>query len=207
MTFKTIKEVAVYYDVICTDAVYANARNGTGTLDATQSGTHVFVSNSYNTFSEEYTCGQAFCEFDLSEIPYGSTVFDAGFIGNKQMGAWPSLVPGDDVRLVEPNTYNGGVPLTTDFEAGGSLPLIVLARLQWPQNNGDVQFDVPFPNDFRAAVERNCGGTFPLMLYHDGQKDATVPTGDDFWAFNDNIQTWRLEVTWHPPAVYHGLQM
>lgn len=158
--------------VFCSDASYANAREGTGSLTAS-TGVTAAVAGQWNTASPR--CYEAFFSFDTSSVDVGTpTTVELGLTLSATSPA--SL----DIGVAEKGSAIAGD--TSDFIAGSSLAgLDQFGTYSFASDSGDITISGP------ADVARSTD--YALVVYGQDQSDNSAPTGTDFVTFYTSEQT------------------
>lgn len=166
------------------DAVYANARAGTGTVTAFPNlAPRVGQETSYNVY-------QGFLSFDTLGIRNSSSTFLEGF---------GSTNNSTTDFTIEARLYDWGSTLVAaDFVPGVNLAALPLAATFATTSFGS--FYCSF-TDVAIAANINPGGFTRFVLGSDRQRLNTTPTGAEWVDFlKQSSSGWRLTVTPDPPA-------
>jgi hypothetical protein len=107
-------------DVRCEDAVYANARAGTGTLTAANPASNLMTIGSHSESGGIFTCREGFISFDTSLITETPSI-----ALYTEMSTSVFTGPGGAVGHLRVRDYGSSVE-TSDFVAGADLPALTL---------------------------------------------------------------------------------
>lgn len=174
--------------ILSTNGTYSTARSG-GTLTADTSGTIAIVGQSNN-----YSCWEAFLQFDTTFINFASTISSATL----SMYGYTSWLTNH--FTVEARSYDWGTALTTaDWVAGASLS--ALTSLATFATTG---FSTSAYNDFTDVAlpaNINKSGSTRIICYSSRHSGNNTPTSGEYVQFymSDQADTTndpKLTVTW-----------
>ena len=178
-------DVSLGGSITSSDAAYANARDGLGTLNVTVGDLAVAVGQ----FGTPYEVYETFLTFDTSLIRHGT-------ITAVTLSIMDSLLPGAQAFTINARLDDWGTLDSGDFAApaglsGMTLVATLATAARVPASYNDF-------TDVALAANINKTGVTRLILSSSRHESGTAPTGDEFWELELDPSPPRLTITYEP---------